>query len=374
MHKIRVLHIFSGVGGGISAWIRLAAETTSESIVNDAMAFAITNKNEFQDIIIEHGGVCIEMPRVKSGIFHLMMFVKDVILSGDYDVVHCHMDGVDSLLFAIVSRWMCRKPFIIHAHRTDVERFSLKNYRKIIFIVNRLMSNFLCKYKIACGLKAKDFVFGKKIKTVNIIYNSVDGFCKDREIFPVGDAINLITIGRLNKVKNHDFSLQVVKKLCDSGIAVNLKILGDGELREHIKLKIKEMNLDDKVSMLGYCNNIADYLLAADVMLLPSFSEGLPTVMLESQKYGCAVIASSRVTKECDLGIGLVCFCGIDEDWSIDEWTEKVINFGKKKSLRQAAIIEKIEQKGFDSKSVYENYLELLRRITGEEKRCLKGN
>ncbi len=367
MRKIRVLHIFSGVGGGISAWIRHAVESTSETVVNDAMAFAISNKNEFQDIIEKHSGACIEMPRLKSGIFHLMKFTKSSILNGKYDVVHCHMDGVDSLLFMIVSKWTCRKPFIIHAHRTDVERFSSRKYRKIIYFLNRIISNYLCKYKIACGEKAKDFVFGKRSQNVNIIYNSIGDPCGDKEIIPVGETINLITIGRLNKVKNHEFSLQVVRKLSDLGVAVNLTILGDGDLRDYIQLKIRELKLDDKVSMLGYCNNIADYLSTADVMLLPSYSEGFPTVMIESQKYGCAVIASDRVTKECDLDIGLVDFCGIDDGNSVDKWAEKVIEFGKKKPIKQAKIIKKIDQKGFDSRSVYENYVGLLKRIMGDK-------
>ena len=143
-----------------------------------------------------------------------------------------------------------------------------------------------------------------------------------------------------------------------------MDILGTGNLENEIIQKIKMYDIEDVVQMRGYCNNTSDYFLNADIMLLPSFSEGLPTVMIEAQAYGCAVIASNRITRECDLQIDRVEFCDIC-DSSLNCWEEKILKFGKKKNVKQTELIEKINEKGFSTSNVYKKYIETLSIITG---------
>lgn len=164
MKGIKILHIFSGVGGGISAWIRkaVACSDCEDKIVNDAMAFSITNKSNFIDIVEKKGGKCMEMPRMRSGVISLIRFIGRAINQEGYDMVHCHIDGVQALPVWIAVRWIAHKPLIIHSHRTAIEKIAGKRYEKLVYVINRMVNKVIAGHKAACGEKAKEFDYNNE--------------------------------------------------------------------------------------------------------------------------------------------------------------------------------------------------------------------
>ena len=115
-----------------------------------------------------------------------------------------------------------------------------------------------------------------------------------RQILTVPDDCLLIgTIGRLAPEKGYDVFLDAAKQLHDSLPNTRFVIVGDGELREALTAKTRQLNLQDVLTFTGVRADIPELLSAMDVYVLSSFSEGLPMVVLEAMAAGKAVVATS---------------------------------------------------------------------------------
>jgi len=102
-----------------------------------------------------------------------------------------------------------------------------------------------------------------------------------------------------------------------------LVLVGDGERRELIWQKAREMGIEDSVIFAGYTDKISEHLSLFDVFVLPSFFEGLPLVLVEAQASGLHCIASDRVTVEADK-TGNMRFLSLEAGAKV--WAEEILN------------------------------------------------
>lgn len=101
---------------------------------------------------------------------------------------------------------------------------------------------------------------------------------------------DLIFIGRLSANKGINLFLDAVKKSDCSAI-----IIGDGKLMPHLKSKIKELGLTERITLYGWArdaNEIAEILNESRVLVMPSYNEGGPRVVLEAMACGVPPIAT----------------------------------------------------------------------------------
>jgi glycosyltransferase involved in cell wall biosynthesis len=70
-----------------------------------------------------------------------------------------------------------------------------------------------------------------------------------------------------------------------------LNIAGEGPLKAEILNLIDHLHLNERVNLLGIVHNIPELIASHDVMVLPSFTEGFPNVVLESLEVGLPVVA-----------------------------------------------------------------------------------
>jgi len=105
--------------------------------------------------------------------------------------------------------------------------------------------------------------------------------------------IAVFFVGRLSEEKNPDVFLDVASQMLKAGGANNLRfyIVGDGPMRPIIEKKLSDIN-SPNVTYLGYQSDVASYLAAADIFVLPSSIEGFPLSILEAMAMEVAVIAS----------------------------------------------------------------------------------
>ncbi|EIM28949.1 glycosyltransferase [Microvirga lotononidis] len=104
------------------------------------------------------------------------------------------------------------------------------------------------------------------------------------------DRFNLVAAGRLEDQKGFDAAIEAVG-LC-SNKDVTLTILGDGKRRQTLERLIRELNLEDRVRLLGYTPNPYPFYAQADGFLLSSRFEGFPNVVLEALSCGTPVVAT----------------------------------------------------------------------------------
>ena len=102
----------------------------------------------------------------------------------------------------------------------------------------------------------------------------------------------LVTIARLTEQKGHRYLLQALPSLLETWPQLCCLFVGEGELRDQLYRLAVELAVERSCRFIGVREDIADILAAADVVVLPSLSEGFPFVLLEALAMGCPVVAS----------------------------------------------------------------------------------
>jgi colanic acid/amylovoran biosynthesis glycosyltransferase len=111
---------------------------------------------------------------------------------------------------------------------------------------------------------------------------------------PVPRRPRLVTVGRLAEQKGHLLLVEAAARLRDRGADFELVIVGDGPLRGEIQELIDRLGLRDRVRIVGFLDNraVRHELEDARALVLPSFAEGLPVVIMEAMALGRPVIAT----------------------------------------------------------------------------------
>jgi glycosyltransferase involved in cell wall biosynthesis len=110
--------------------------------------------------------------------------------------------------------------------------------------------------------------------------------------FPSGDPV-VVSAGRLSPEKGHVLLVEALAILNRSGKRCpRCVILGSGPEESRLRNKIAKLGLADRVILGGFREDVIPYLAAADVVVNPSFTEGLPNVVLEAMSLGRAVVAT----------------------------------------------------------------------------------
>jgi glycosyltransferase involved in cell wall biosynthesis len=108
------------------------------------------------------------------------------------------------------------------------------------------------------------------------------------------DGRILLYVGWLVPVKGVDVLIDACATLFADGLGVHLCLVGDGPLRQSLRVRARTAGLEDRVTFAGAVPHdaLADWYRAADLTVLPSYSEGVPNVLYESISCGTPFVAS----------------------------------------------------------------------------------
>jgi colanic acid/amylovoran biosynthesis glycosyltransferase len=107
-------------------------------------------------------------------------------------------------------------------------------------------------------------------------------------------APRLVCVGRLCEQKGQLLLVEAVSMLVRKGRAVELVLAGDGEMRGEIESLIAERGLREHVRITGWISSdaVRDEILSARALVLPSFAEGLPVVIMEAMALRRPVVST----------------------------------------------------------------------------------
>jgi glycosyltransferase involved in cell wall biosynthesis len=111
---------------------------------------------------------------------------------------------------------------------------------------------------------------------------------------PIPMAPRLVCVGRLCEQKGQLILIEAAAELARSGLAFELVLVGDGELRTELERSVNDKGLARTVRFVGWASNerVREEILAARALVLPSFAEGLPVVLMEAFALGRPVIST----------------------------------------------------------------------------------
>lgn len=129
---------------------------------------------------------------------------------------------------------------------------------------------------------------------LKIVRCGVGAEFREATIAPPPSAPELVCVGRLCPEKGQALLVRAVGRLVSEGYHVRLSLIGDGEDRALIEQTIEEQELRNVVVMLGWqsSSQIRRRMQASHLLVLPSFAEGLPVVIMEALALGRPVIST----------------------------------------------------------------------------------
>jgi glycosyltransferase involved in cell wall biosynthesis len=105
---------------------------------------------------------------------------------------------------------------------------------------------------------------------------------------------HVLFVGRLDPVKGVTILLEAFAEARRSHPDAKLTVVGDGPARAALETQTKMLGVSEATTFLGYCSqsDVANLLQRADCLVLPSFAEGVPVVLMEAMASGKPVIAT----------------------------------------------------------------------------------
>jgi glycosyltransferase involved in cell wall biosynthesis len=171
------------------------------------------------------------------------------------------------------------------------------------FVVDRVVTR--CVHRIiAVSAAARDFLVQAKgipPDKVVVVPNGRDlsrfqpgrgGASVRSELGLRPDQPVLGIVGRLEPQKGHAVALRALRRVVDARPDVTLVIAGDGSLRDSLQRLTEELGLGRHVLFVGYRSDVPSVLDAVDVLVLPSFYEGMPLTAIEAMAMARPVVAT----------------------------------------------------------------------------------
>jgi len=116
-----------------------------------------------------------------------------------------------------------------------------------------------------------------------------------RAFFPSGDRVSKIILaaGRLSPEKGFTILVDACATICREYMDTGVALFGEGSLRNSLEEQLRRCGLTERVVLPGFRTDLDSLIGGADVMVLPSFTEGLPNVALEASAAGVPVVATA---------------------------------------------------------------------------------
>lgn len=352
---LRVMQINAGNQfGGVSSMIyHFYQYINHDKIQFDFVAPYKSSFAFYRENIEEMGGRIIELNAAGNFIIRKLTFWKrliSLIRQEKYSVVHINSgSGTFNLQVAWIA-WLCGvKKIIVHSHNGG----NCNIIGKMLIGFTRVLLEFGPTDYWACSKKAAEYMFSErriKKQDYRVINNGVDTdkfsfVLADREKYrkelDLQNNLVILHVGRFSEQKNHMFLIDIFDTFIKEYSDAVLLLVGEGELIEKVKKKVKILGLDERVRFMGLRSDIPQLMSASDVFVLPSLYEGLPVVGVEAQVNGLNCVFSDSITKELDL-TGENSFVSLNE--SSERWIqeiEKCVNSKSNRWLSKEKVIEK---------------------------------
>jgi colanic acid/amylovoran biosynthesis glycosyltransferase len=119
---------------------------------------------------------------------------------------------------------------------------------------------------------------------IRVVHCGVDANFLATPPTPIPDRPRFVCVGRLSEQKGQLLLVEAAKRLAEEGLDFELVLVGDGELRSPIEALIDRYSLQSHIKITGWASTteVREQILNSKVMVLPSFAEGLPVVIMEA--------------------------------------------------------------------------------------------
>lgn len=356
--KIKVLQVVSCLEkGGTEAYIiNNFKHIDREKICFDFLVFVEKEYPYYSRIIHQLGGQIYfcGVPSLKRMPAFLQAVAEVIQKHGPYQAVHTHVNIVNGWVLLAAKR--AGVPVrISHSHDTsgkDGKGILRKAYVRLEeFLIRSNATHYLaCSRQAGAYLYGNDFFSAKGAVYNNGIDASLFTNVPSEQCEALKKAMGISNqtvfgnITRLEAKKNTLFTIEVFSEFVKKDPNAALLLGGpDGGLLAEAKERVHGLGIEDKVRFIGVREDVPALLQLIDVYLFPSLFEGLGIAVLEAQAAGVPIIASEAVSRETDMGLGLMEFRPLD----VSQWVDAACTKLAKRRTEKEQILEQFRKNGY---------------------------
>jgi len=270
---------------GHSVWLVLTSDVITYELPRDIVVHYLEKSPEGESGIMK----LLKLPWLA---YRYARFLKTQNITHSFSLLSrpCYIN--------LMSRWFTRHNFKLIISERNYPSMQYGGNSLQARINRLLVRNLYPKADMVISnarASAKDLAenFGVDEERTHTVYNPIDieriNSIEKKEGFFDEGFVNAVSIGRLVKEKNHRLLLEAIVPF----ETLRLYIFGEGELRSQLEQKIKTLNLENRVFLMGFESNPFQYLKAADFFLFGSLNEGFPNVLMEAMCCGLPIISTN---------------------------------------------------------------------------------
>lgn len=348
MKKILVIG-YSNNRGGVETYIKNVFQNISKKDLEFHFTTIEPTGENYSELLEDgakiHNVILSRHNYIKYYLFWINFFKKN-----KFDILYfntCDIVSIDVLKFAKKGNVPIR---IVHSHSSkDVTDNNILH--KIEEKISRHNIDKYATHFWACSDSSGQFMFdGRKYEIIknginleNFNFNE-DLRKKKRHELGIEDGEKaMVFIGRMKEVKDPFKAYEICKHYFEITENIKMFFVGDGVLLDTIQDKIISEKLDN-VFAIGPRNDVAEILMASDVLLMTSKFEGLPFVLVEAQATGLPCVVIDNVSFESKI-TDLVEF--VENDADLDVWASN-IDFALSRKINREDYSTIVANEGFD--------------------------
>lgn len=201
-------------------------------------------------------------------------------------------------------------------------------------------------------------------KKIQSIYNWIAPHVIDSRQEYRADSKQIITVGRMSEEKGYDMLLEVAKKVLPDNPDWQWHLYGSGDCFAWVEAEIKKSGLEDQIILKGNVKNAYRYYAEYAFLVLPSYREGLPLVLLEAKACGLPMVSFDVTT-----GPREIIRDGKDgyliPPYQLDVMAERIQSLMRNREKRIAFSEQTADNLDkFQKEKIYQEWKELIEKLT----------
>ena len=169
-----------------------------------------------------------------------------------------------------------------------LDRWLLRRSKRVI-VMSRLMKDDI----VASGVASEKIAIVHNAVVLTDYPSSYRSDKVRKEYGIAADETVIAVIGRFSAEKGHGVFLDSARRIVEARPDVRFLLVGDGPLRDVIEKRIELLDLKKRFVLTGHRTDMQDVYSAIDILAIPSFTEGLPNVLLEAFAFGKPVVSTN---------------------------------------------------------------------------------
>ncbi|HEX2166564.1 MAG TPA: glycosyltransferase family 4 protein, partial [Longimicrobiales bacterium] len=218
------------------------------------------------------------------------------------DIVHVHSNGLLAELAVLLAR-RAGKPVVLTLYGTEIWHYAPKKVGPDLFTRAYNAASYVTFYSDRLMVRAQELGLGRRrIQTIyppvsdSFAWHDEDAQEEARAALGIQNAHLLLNVKRLHPLAGQRYLIEAMNEVIRFYPDTRLVICGTGAMLEELKGVARSAGVERHVTFAGLVDNtaVARYCAAADLFVLPSLLEALPTVAVEALAAGTPVLSSDN--------------------------------------------------------------------------------